>query len=123
MEESYSNNKEIRDTVLKTAGPVLIEVFLGTLFGMVDMMMLGRIANSVEAAASIAAVGITNQVVFIGLSLVQSLNVGATAMVARYIGAHKEDRIESVVRHIILLTQILLVLPIFILGLLYTEKK
>ncbi len=122
MEESYSNNKEIRDTVLKTAGPVLIEVFLGTLFGMVDMMMLGRIANSVEAAASIAAVGITNQVVFIGLSLVQSLNVGATAMVARYIGAHKEDRIESVVRHIILLTQILLVLPIFILGLLYTEK-
>ncbi len=48
---------------------------------MVDMMMLGRIANPGEAAASIAAVGITNQVVFIALSLVQSLNVGATAMV------------------------------------------
>ncbi len=122
MEEIYSNNREIRNTVLKTAGPVLIEVFLGTLFGMVDMMMLGRIANPGEAAASIAAVGITNQVVFLALSLVQSLNVGATAMVARYIGAHKEDRIESVVKHIILLTQVLLVLPMFILGLLYTEK-
>lgn len=123
MEEACTNNKKvIRDTVLKTAGPVLVEVFLGTLFGMVDMMMLGRIANAGEAAASIAAVGVTNQVVFIALSLVQSLNVGATAMVARYVGANKEDRIESVVRHVILLTQVLLVLPIFILGLLYADK-
>ena len=125
MEEAYSNKKDkkaIRDTVLKTAWPVLIEVFLGNLFGMVDMMMLGRIADSGEAAASIAAVGVTNQVVFIALSLVQSLNVGATAMVARYVGAKREDRIESVVRHVIILTQILLVLPIFILGLKYTEQ-
>jgi len=85
-------------------------------------MMLGRIVDSGEAAASIAAVGITNQVVFIALSLVQSLNVGATAMVARYVGAKREDRIENVVRHIILLTQVLLVLPIFIFGLVYTDQ-
>jgi putative MATE family efflux protein len=116
------NEKTTRDIVLKTAGPVLIEVFLGTLFGMVDMIMLGRITDPGEAAASIAAVGITNQLVFIALSLVQSLNVGATAMVARYVGAKREDRIESVVRHVILLTQVLLVLPIFILGLLYTDE-
>ena len=62
------NKKATRDIVLKTAGPVLIEVFLGTLFGMVDMMMLGRITDPGEAAASIAAVGITNQLVFIALS-------------------------------------------------------
>ncbi|WP_025640419.1 MATE family efflux transporter [Schnuerera ultunensis] len=120
--EEVCNKKTTRDIVLKTAGPVLIEVFLGTLFGMVDMMMLGRIAEPGEAAASIAAVGITNQVVFIALSLVQSLNVGATAMVARYVGAKKEGRIENVVRHVILLTQVLLVLPIFIFGLVYTDQ-
>ena len=89
---------------------------------MVDMMMLGRIVDPAEAAASIAAVGVTNQIVFIALSLVQSLNVGATAMVARYVGAKKEDRIESVVRHVIILTQVLLVLPIFILGLYFTDE-
>lgn len=116
------NRRETKNIVLKTAGPVLIEVFLGTLFGMVDMMMLGRIDDPGEAAASIAAVGITNQLVFIALSLVQSLNVGATAMVARYVGANRGDRIESVVRHVILLTQLLLVLPIFILGLIYTDE-
>lgn len=119
---SFDKKKAIRNTILKTAGPVLVEVFLGTLFGMVDMMMLGRIADPAEAAASIAAVGVTNQLVFICLSLVQSLNVGATAMVARYVGANKEDRIESVVRHVILLTQVLLVLPIFILGLSFSDE-
>ena len=123
MGEAYTNKKKLtRDTILKTAGPVLVEVFLGTLFGMVDMMMLGRIVDPAEAAASIAAVGVTNQIVFIALSLVQSLNVGATAMVARYVGAKKEDRIESVVRHVIILTQVLLVLPIFILGLYFTDE-
>ncbi len=89
---------------------------------MVDMIMLGNYGDDATSAAAIAAVGITNQLVFIGLSLVQSLNIGATAMVARYIGAKREDRIESVVKHIIILTQVLLVIPILIIGLGFSEN-
>lgn len=77
----------IRKDVLELAWPVLIELLLGSLFGMIDMMMLGRIKNVAEAAASVAAVGITNQPLFIGLSLIQALNIGATAMVGRYLGS------------------------------------
>lgn len=121
-EELASNKKEIRNTVMKTAGPVLVEVLLSSLFGMIDMMMVGRIPNAVEAAASIAAIGLTNQVVFIAISLVQSLNVGATAMVARYIGANRTDRIENVVKHVILLTQVLIAIPVIILGLNFAQK-
>jgi len=120
MEECYEK-KHIRSEVLNIALPVLVELFLGSLFGMVDMMMLGRIENSKIAAASIASVGITNQPLFIGLSLVQALNVGGTAMVARYIGSKKNDRIESVVKHVVLLNLVLLVLPIFIIGIFFTE--
>ena len=115
------DNKNI-NTVVQTAGPVLIELFLGTLFGMVDMIMLGRIANSSEAAASIAAVGITNQIIFITLSLVQALNVGGTAMVARYVGAKREDKVEGVIKHVVLLTQCLIAIPVVILGLLYSDN-
>lgn len=115
------DKKHIRSDVLNIALPVLVELFLGSLFGMVDMMMLGRITNSKIAAASIAAVGITNQPLFIGLSLVQALNVGGTAMVARYIGAKRNDRIESVVKHVILLNLVMLVLPLFIIGIFFTE--
>lgn len=121
MDEIHSK-KSIRDEIVKIAGPVFIELLMGTLFGMVDMIMLGNYGDDATSAAAIAAVGITNQVVFIGLSLVQSLNIGATAMVARYIGAKRHDRIEAVVKHIIILTQVLLVIPFLIIGLGFSEN-
>lgn len=121
-ESCLSDYKQTRRIVMKTAGPVLIEVFLSSLFGMVDMMMVGRIRIPVEAAASIAAIGITNQVVFIAVSLIQSLNVGATAMVARYVGSKRTDRIGSVVKHVVILTQALIALPVIIIGLSFSEE-
>ncbi len=115
--ESAFDKKKIRSDITRIANPVFIELLLGTLFGMVDMMMLGRSGSTEITTASIAAVGITNQLIFVGLSLVQALNVGATAMVARYIGSGRTDKIESVVKHIIIMTQLFLVLPILYLGL------
>jgi len=108
--------------VLVIAWPVLTELLLGTLFGMIDMIMLGRIKNTAIAAASVAAVGITNQPLFIGLSLVQALNIGGTAMVARYIGSKKLDEVENTIKHIILLSQIIFVLPLSIIGLVFAKE-
>ena len=106
---------------MNIAWPVLAELLLGSLFGMVDMMMLGRIANNALAAASVAAVGITNQPLIIGLSLVQALNVGGTAIIARYYGAKQNDKIEMVLKHVMFLSLFLLVLPIAVLGLIFTD--
>lgn len=108
--------------VINIAWPVLTELFLGTLFGMVDMIMLGRIKSAAVAAASISAVGITNQPLFIGLSLVQALNIGGTAMIARYIGSKKLNKVENTVKHVILLTQVMFVLPLSIIGLVFTRE-
>ncbi|MCB2291637.1 MATE family efflux transporter [Clostridium sp. CS001] len=108
--------------VINIAWPVLTELLLGTLFGMVDMIMLGRIKDSSVAAASISAVGITNQPLFIGLSLVQALNIGGTAMIARYIGSKKLNKIENTVKHVLLLTQVAFVLPLSIIGLVFTQE-
>lgn len=119
--ESNLDKKHLKGEIVKIAGPVFIELLMGTLFGMVDMMMLGRSGDNATTAASIAAIGVTNQLVFIGLSLVQSLNTGGTTMVARYIGAKREDRIESVVKHVMILTQLLLVIPILFVGLGMTD--
>lgn len=115
------SKKQTRNEIIKIAGPVFIELLMGTLFGMVDMIMLGNFGTDAMAVAAIAAVGITNQMMFIGLSLVQSLNIGATTMVARYIGAKNEGRIESVVKHVMILTQLLLVIPILLIGLGLTD--
>lgn len=122
MESSAHSKVKVRKEIVKITSPVFIELLLGTLFGMVDMIMLGRYGTSAMSTASIAAVGITNQLMFIGLSLVQSLSIGATAMVARYIGAKKHDKVEPVVKHIIIMSQLFIVLPLLFIALVFTPN-
>ena len=120
MESSQHSKANVRKEIINITSPVFIELLLGTLFGMVDMIMLGQYGTSAISTASIAAVGITNQLMFIGLSLVQSLSIGATAMVARYIGAKNYDRVEPVVKHIIIMSQLFIVLPLLFIALTFT---
>lgn len=122
MSKINEEENKIRKDVLKITWPVFVEVLLGTLFGMVDMIMLGRIKDPQIGAASIAAVGLTNQPLFIGLSLVRALSIGGTAMVARYVGGKRKDEVENVVKHLVILNQLLLVLPIFLIGFFFTEN-
>lgn len=112
----------IRYDVMQLAWPVLIELLMSSLFGMVDMMMLGWIADKALAAASVASVGITNQPMFIGLSLAQALNVGGTAMIARYVGAKQDHRVDSVLKHVILLNLVFLAIPLSAFGILFTDE-
>lgn len=104
-----------RSEVIKIAWPVLLELVLASLFSMVDMMMLGNMANKEVATQAVAAVGIVNQPLFIGISLVQSVNVGCTALVARYIGAGEEYRIEDTLKHVLLISFIGLAIPYYLL--------
>ncbi len=108
--------------VMRIAWPVLAELLLGSLFGMVDMMMLGRMSDNALAAASVAAVGMTNQPLFVGLSFVQALNVGGTAMIARYFGANQNEKIETTLKHVMLLSMLMLAIPLCILGLVFTDS-
>ena len=111
-----------RADVINIAWPVLVELLIGALFGMIDMMMLGRIGDNSLAAASVTAVGMTNQPLFIGLSLVQALNVGGTAMVARYLGSGRFDKIETTLKHVMLLSLLMLAIPLSILGIVFTDS-
>ncbi len=120
-ELSVELKNSTRADVINIAWPVLVELLMGSLFGMVDMVMLGRIGNNSVAAASVSAVGMTNQPLFIGLSLVQALNVGGTAMIARYLGSKRTEKIETTLKHVILLSLLMLAIPLSTLGLIFTD--
>lgn len=111
----------VYNEVINIAWPVLIELMLGSVFGMIDMMMLGNIANSNYAASAVASVGVTNQPLFLGLAVVQALNVGGTAIVARYYGAGKKDQMENVTKHVMIISMILSV-PIAVFGFLFAGQ-
>jgi len=59
---------------------------------------------------------------FIGLSLAQALNVGGTAMIARYVGAKQDHRVDSVLKHVILLNLVFLAIPLSAFGILFTDE-
>lgn len=124
MKKNYlsmlSKNPTIND-VINIAWPVLVELLMGSLFGMIDMIMLGRISDNSVAAASVSAVGMTNQPLFLGLSLVQALNVGGTALVARYLGSNHKEKIETTVKHVMLLNLFMLAIPLSILGIVFAN--
>ncbi len=84
---------EIRKQVIDLALPALAEMMLMTLVNMADMIMVGRLGPW-----AITAVGLSNQPLFVAMSVFMSLNVGATALVARSIGAKDPDDAFKVAR-------------------------
>ena len=79
---------------ISVAWPAMTESFFVTLAGMIDTMMVAELGSY-----AVAAVGLTNQPKFIGLTIFFGINVAVSALVARRRG---ENRRESA--HEILLT-------------------
>lgn len=113
IKQSYFERDESshRRDVVHLAWPVLIELLLGSFFGMVDMMMLGQIPDPATSAAAVASVGITNQPLFLGLSMAQAINVGGTAMIARYYGANRKGDIQDVLKHTLIFSFFVVAIP------------
>lgn len=89
----------IRRRVADLSWPALIEMMLVSFVGVADMIMVGRLGP-----AAIAAVGLSNQPVFFTLAVFQALNVGTTALVARFIGARDNSEANRVAEQSFLVT-------------------
>ncbi len=82
--------------------PAFIELVMSTLFGMVDMIMVGQLSS-----ASIAAVGLTNQPFMLLLAIFAAVNVGTTTLVAWNIGAGNSKSASAVTRQTLMVNIIL----------------
>ena len=120
--KSKQNLSKYRKKTLALTIPVFFELLVSSLFGMVDMMMVGNSGLPSVSTPSIAATGITNQVMFIGIAMAQAMAVGATTMISRYIGARQENKIPNVVKHLIFLMIVLLIIPFVSANLLYPKN-
>lgn len=84
---------ELRASVMRLAWPAIVENLLHTMVGIVDTAMVGRLGS-----ASLAAVGLGNQIFNIGLTVFSALATGSTAIVARYVGAKEPEKAGEVAR-------------------------
>jgi putative MATE family efflux protein len=100
--QERSDNIQMRREVIAITWPAFIELVMSTLFGMVDMIMVGQLS-----AAAITAVGLTNQPFMLLLSVFAAVNVGTTTLVAWHIGAGNTQKATAVTRQIIIINMVL----------------
>ncbi len=96
------SKNEVRKVVWLLAAPTLAEMFLVSLTGMADMIQVGRLG-----AAAITSVGLTNQPMMLLQSIFQALNVGTTALVARFIGMGKSKEASDTLKQTFYVTILL----------------
>ena len=115
FEESVMNmkvfdNKDIFRTTFNIALPAIIESFFTAFAGLVDSLMVSSLGSN-----AVAAVGLTTQPKFVGLSLFFALNVSISALVARRRGAkNKEDA-----NRILLSSLIFIIIAAILLGIFF----
>lgn len=91
--------------VLSIAAPSVAELILTSLTQLVDTVMVGRLG-----AYAISAVGLTSQPKFIMLAVFIALNVGSTALIARFKGQGDRDAAELVSAQTIMLAVVISVM-------------
>ena len=99
------NRKNMYRRALSVAWPAMMESFFITLAGMIDTMMVAELGSY-----AVAAVGLTAQPKFIGLTLFIGMNVAVSALVARRKGEERPEDANEIVWTAVLLTLILCVL-------------
>lgn len=84
--------KGLRRQLASLTGPIFIETLLIMTLGAVDTVMLSR-----HSDASVAAVGVVNQIVMLCFLVFEVINLGTSVLVSQYLGAKLNDRVEKVV--------------------------
>lgn len=91
-----SKNQAMYRRIFMITAPAFVELFLSSLFSMVDMVMVGNMEADVSGA--ISSVGITNQPFFLLISFFAAVNVGTTTLVAWKVGSGETKDASSIVK-------------------------
>lgn len=84
-------SKEEILTALRMAWPAMLESFFAAFAGLVDSLMVSSLGSY-----AVAAVGLTTQPKFVGLSLFFAVNVSISALVARRKGQEKREEANRI---------------------------
>src|SRR3989338_5520878 len=87
-------NGTITKTIITTAMPMVLALLLQTSFNIVDAIYVGRLS-----AEAIAAVSLAFPIMFFLMAVGGGVGVGATSLIARYIGAKEVEKADNVAEH------------------------
>lgn len=85
------HDKNVIKKSLSMALPSMLEMFFVCLAGLIDSLMVSSLGSD-----AVAAVGLTNQPKFLGMSVFMALNVSVSALVARRFGEKRREDANTV---------------------------
>lgn len=103
--------------ILNLAIPSMIEMFLTTLVGIADTVMIGKYLE----AAGISAMAMANQIIFPVVFIFSAFNAGTTAIVARHIGAKEYDEANEGAGQSLLLNAFVGILLVAVMVIFYEK--
>lgn len=103
------SQKRLYRDIFLIAWPSLVELVLTQLTSIADQIMVGHLPGA-EGVAALAAVGLATQPKFLLMTMIQAMNVGATALIARFRGQQDRSGANRVFRHAVLLNLVMSVL-------------
>ena len=74
--------------------PILIEQLFSMLLGNVDVLMLSQYSDD-----AVAAVGLSNQIIAVGIMILGIVSLGSSIQLMQLIGSSKENYIKSIIRN------------------------
>ncbi len=89
---SRRRKSPLRRELVSLTVPILIETLLIMTLGAVDTFMLSR-----HSDASVAAVGLANQLISFCFIIFEVINLGTSVLCSQYLGARLRERMETVV--------------------------
>jgi putative MATE family efflux protein len=90
---NLTDNHNIQRVTMRLAMPAIMEMTMQTLLGFADMAMVGSLG-----AVAIAAVGLGDMPIMTLMAVFAALGTGATALVARYIGAKEPEKATEIAK-------------------------
>lgn len=108
--------KEMRKNILRLGWPAILRLFLQSIVGVVDVIMIGQLG-----AAAIASVDIGNRIVFVLIGTLMSLTIGATALVAHHVGAGNKKEANHIMWQS-LLSGFLAAVTMAVIGYIFSEN-
>ena len=102
--------REIRGNVLKLALPAIVRNVFQSAIGIVNVAIVGNLGTQ-----PLAAVGIANTLIDFVIMTFMALGIGATALVARHLGAKEQDAANTVAKQAV----IICVMAAGVIGLLF----
>lgn len=103
--------KRLYMDVILIAMPSLVELVLTQLTSIADTAMVGQLKGTMmaggvlqdEGIVALSAVGLATQPKFLLMTMIQAMNVGATAIIARFRGQQNREKSNLVFKHAMIL--------------------